>query len=95
MTYVIKAQNQYVISYQQNNKERKLIVQANFKMKNRKELWLKALVDSGCTYMGIDKQLVKEEKIKTKPLDVFFEVFNADGTKKRRSNKNSTTGDRN
>jgi len=31
--------------------------------------------------MGIDKQLVKEEKIKIKLLNVSFEVFNADGTK--------------
>ena len=31
--------------------------------------------------MGIDKQLVKEEKIKTEPIDRSFEVFNTDRTK--------------
>ena len=36
-------------------------MQANLKMKNGKNLKVKALVDSGCTYMGIDKQLVKEK----------------------------------
>jgi len=38
-------------------------------------------VDSGCTQTGIDKQLVKEEQIKTEPVDKIFEVFNADGTR--------------
>jgi len=38
-------------------------------------------VDSGCIYTRIEKQLVKEEKIKMKPMDRSFEVFNADGTK--------------
>jgi len=41
------------------------------------------LVDKGCTYMEIDKQLVKEEKIKTKPMNQLFEVFNANRTKNR------------
>ena len=50
-------------------------------MKNRKELQLKALVDSGYTYMGINKQLVKKERIKTKLAEISFEVFNADSTK--------------
>ena len=31
--------------------------------------------------MGIDKKLVKEEKIKTELMDILFEVFNADRTK--------------
>jgi len=31
--------------------------------------------------MEIDKQLVKEEKIKTKPAEISFEVFNTNGTK--------------
>jgi len=31
--------------------------------------------------MGIDKQLVKEEKIKMEPMDRLFEVFNTDRTK--------------
>jgi len=53
----------------------------NIKTKSRKELQLQALVNSGCTYTGIDKQLVKEEKIKTKPMERSFKVFNTDGTK--------------
>ena len=38
-------------------------------------------MDSGCTHTGIDKQLVKEERIKMEHMDRSFEVFNADGTK--------------
>jgi len=56
-------------------------VQANIKTKNRKKLEVKALVDSGCTYTGVDEQLVKNKKIPTKPINFSFEVFNADGTK--------------
>jgi len=56
-------------------------VQADIKTKNRKNLKVKALVDSGCTYTGIDEQLVKKKKIQTKAIDFSFEVFNADGTK--------------
>ena len=41
------------------------------------------LVDKGYTYTEIDKQLVKEEKIKTKPMNQLFEVFNANRTKNR------------
>jgi len=33
------------------------------------------------THTGINKQLVKEEKIKTEPIDRSFEVFNIDKTK--------------
>jgi len=40
-------------------------------------------VDSRYTYTGIDKQLVKEENIKTKLLDFSFKVFNADSIKNR------------
>jgi len=58
-------------------------VQADVKTKNGKNLKVKALVDSGCTHTGIDKQLVKEKKIQTKAIDFSFEVFNADGTKNR------------
>ena len=50
-------------------------------MKNGKKLKIKALVDSGCTYTGIDKQLVKDKRIPTKPINFSFKVFNADGTK--------------
>ena len=56
-------------------------MQTNIKTKTEKELRLQALVDSDYTHTRIDKQLVKEEKIKMKPMDRSFEVFNADGTK--------------
>ena len=56
-------------------------MQAKVKTKNGKNLKVKALVDSGCTHTGIDKQLVKEKRIQTKKIDFSFEVFNADGTK--------------
>jgi len=56
-------------------------MQTNIKTKNGKELQLQALVDSRCTHTGINEQLVKEEKIKTEPMNRFFKVFNADGTK--------------
>ena len=76
-----KSQNRYVTLNQRNNKERELNMQTNIKTKNRKELRLQALVDSGCTHTGIDEQLVKKEKIKTEPMDRSFEVFNVDKTK--------------
>ena len=50
---------------------------------NGKKLWLKTLVDSNCIYTEVDKQLVKEERIKTEPIDRSFKVFNADETKNR------------
>ena len=53
------------------------------KTKNGKKLKVKALVDSGCTYTGINKQLVKDKRIQTKSINFLFEVFNADGTKNR------------
>ena len=56
-------------------------MQANIKTKNGKELQVDALVDSRCTYIEIDKQLVKDKRIQTKPVDSSFKVFNADGTK--------------
>jgi len=56
-------------------------VQAKVKTKNGKELKVKTLVDSGCTHIGIDEQLVKDKRIQTKPINFFFKVFNADGTK--------------
>jgi len=40
-------------------------------------------VDSRYTHTEINKQLVKEEQIKTKPADIAFEVFNTDRTKNR------------
>ena len=76
-----KSQNWYVIPNWRNNKARELNMYTNIKIKNRKELWLQTLVDSGCTHTRINKQLVKEEKIKMEPMDRSFKVFNIDGTK--------------
>ena len=56
-------------------------MQAQFKTRNGKNLKVKALVDSRCTYMGIDEQLVKDKRIQTKQINFSFEVFNVDGTK--------------
>jgi len=58
-------------------------MQAKVKTKNGKNLKVKVLVDSRYTYTGIDKQLVKDKRIQTKPLNFSFEVFNTDGTKNR------------
>ena len=38
-------------------------------------------MDSWCTYIDIDKQLVKDEKIQTKPINFLFGVYNIDETK--------------
>ena len=62
-------------------------MQANVKMKNGKRLKVKALVDSSCTYTGINEQLIKDKKIPTKPINFSFEVFNADRTKNREVTK--------
>ena len=56
-------------------------MQANMKTKNGKNLKVKALVDSSYTHTGIDKQLVKDKRIQTKPTNFSFEVFNADRKK--------------
>ena len=56
-------------------------MQANIKTENRKKLKVKALVNSGCTHTEIDKQLVKDKKVKTKPINFAFKVFNTDRTK--------------
>ena len=77
------AQNKYVIPHWQDNFEKELNVWANVKMKNRKQLKVKALIDSEYTYTGIDKQLVKDKQIQMKPINLSFEVFNTDGTKNR------------
>ena len=58
-------------------------MQANVKTKNGKNLKIKALVNSGCTYIRIDEQLVKDKRIQTKPINFSFEVFNMDGIKNR------------
>ena len=62
-------------------------MQADIKTKNSKKLKVKALVDSGCTHTGIDKQLVKDKRIQTKPINFLFKVFNANGTKNREVTK--------
>ena len=56
-------------------------MQANIKIKNSKKLKVKALVDSGCTHIGINEQLVKDKRIQTKLINFSFKVFNADGMK--------------
>ena len=76
-----KSQNQYVILNQRNNKARELNIQTNIKTKTRKKLWLQVLVNSGCTHTGINKQLVKKEKIKMEPMNRSSKVFNTDETK--------------
>ena len=62
-------------------------MQAEVKMKNGKNLKVKALVDSRCTYMRINEQLVKDKRIQMKSIDFSFKVFNADGTKNREVTK--------
>jgi len=56
-------------------------MQADIKTKNGKKLKVKALVDSGCTHMGINEQLVKDRRIQMKLINFSFEVFNADRMK--------------
>jgi len=63
--------------------ERELNMQANVKTRNRKNLKVKTLVDSGCMHIGIDKQLVKEKQIQTKPINFSFKVFNVNRMKNR------------
>ena len=58
-------------------------MQANIKTKNEKNLKVKVLVDSGCTYIKIDEQLVKDKRIQTKPINFLFEVFNINRTNNR------------
>jgi len=40
-------------------------------------------VNSECTHIGIDKQLVKDKRIQTRPIKFLFRVYNADETKNR------------
>ena len=56
-------------------------------MKDGKKLKVKALVNSRYTHTGIDEQLVKDKRIQTKPINFFFKLFNADGTKNREVTK--------
>jgi len=78
----VKSQNKYIIPNCQNSEgKQELNMQADMKTKNSKKLKVKALVDSGCTYTGINKQLVKDRRIQMKLINFSFEVFNADRTK--------------
>ena len=80
ISYVNSQNNKYVILNRQSSKrKKKLNMQANVKTKNGKKLKVKALVDSRCTYIEIDKQLVKDKRIQTKLINFSFKVFNADG----------------
>ena len=84
----VNSQNKYVIpNHRASEGKRELNMQAEVKMKNSKNLKVKALVDSGCTHIGINKQLVKDKRIQTKVIDFSFEVFNANGTKNREVTK--------
>ena len=53
----------------------------NIKTKNEKKLQLQILVDSGYIHIRIDKQLVKEEKIRIEPTNRLFKVFNINKTR--------------
>ena len=78
----VNSQNKYIIlNHQTSERKRKLNMQAKVKIKNRKNLKVKALVDSECTHTEIDKQLVKDKRIQTKSIDFSFKVFNVDETK--------------
>ena len=60
----VKSQNKYIIlNHRSSERKRELNMQADVKTKNGKKLKVKALVDSKCTYTGIDKQLVKDKRI--------------------------------
>ena len=78
----VNSQNKYIIlNHQTSEGKRELNMQAKVKIKNRKNLKVKALVDSKYTHTGIDKQLVKDKRIQTKSIDFSFKVFNVDETK--------------
>ena len=82
ISYVNSQNNKYIIPNCRTSEGKKeLNMQADIKTKNGKKLKVKALVDSGCTYTGINKQLVKDKRIQTRPINFLFEVFNADRTK--------------
>ena len=82
ISHVNSQNNKYIILNRRASKGKKeLNVQVSVKTQNSKKLKVKALVDSGCMYTGIDEQLVKDKRIQTKPINFSFEVFNADGTK--------------
>ena len=74
-----------MLFYNEETTKKELNVQTNIKTANRKELWLKALVNSGYTHTGINKYLVKEEKIKMESLETPFKVYNTNKTKNRKA----------
>ena len=41
-------------------------------------------MDSECTHIEIDEQLVKDKRIQMKLINFLFEFFNADGIKNRK-----------
>ena len=91
----VNSQNKYIIPNQRNSEgKRELNVQADVKMKNSKKLKVKALVDSRCTYTGIDKQLVKDKRIQMKLINFSFKVFNVDRTEWR-DDQSSTSRNQN
>ena len=57
------------------------------KIKNSKNLKIKALVDSRYIYTGINEQLVKDKRIQTKLINFSFIVFNADRIKNKEVTK--------
>ena len=88
ISHVNSQNNKYIISNCRTSEGKKeLNMQAIIKMKNGKKLKVKALVDSGCTHTGINKQLVKDKRIQTKPIKFSFKVFNANRTKNREVTK--------
>ena len=56
-------------------------MQVDIKTKNSKKIKIKALVNSRCAYTRINKQLVKDKRIQTRPINFSFEVFNVNRTK--------------
>ena len=94
ISHVNSQNNKYIILNHWTSKGKKeLNMQANIKTKNGKKLKVKVLVNSGCAHTGIDKQLVKDKRIQTKPINFSSEVFNTDGTKNGeiKINKNKET----
>jgi len=47
----------------------------------KKKIQVESLVDSRCTHIGINQQLVKDKRIQTKPANFSFKIFNINGTK--------------
>jgi len=84
----VNSQDKYIILNCQNSEgKRELDVQADVKTKNGKKIKMKVLVNSRCTYIEIDEQLVRDKKIQTRPINFSFEVFNTDRTKNREVTK--------